>query len=345
LPPGCHIHLQRQTREQVLQGLRTLTTQNWRRLRTELNAYVALRGRSSVRLADFLHDQALELEDVYRSDTGSARSGWTALRRDCGLIAGEPGPEEGYFSRRFGALLHVDDPLRLDALCAIGSGQIHAQEFPSHQALVLQMLAYQVDGLQTQVGGPDDFLTRLERYPHCVEEILGLAKLLQARSSVSPAQIPGLEDTPLCLHAAYEIREVLTAVGWLTSSRRTPFQAGTLTLAARKTELLFVTLDKREGYHDRISYNDYAISTERFHWQSQNTAGPDTDGGRRYIESDSNGWHFQLFMRVRQDDAYRACGGVRMESVEGNRPISIVWTLDTPLPARLFREFSVLRGV
>jgi superfamily II DNA or RNA helicase/HKD family nuclease len=66
LPPGCHIHLQRQTREQVLQGLRTLTTQNWRRLGTELQTYAALRGRASVRLADFLHDQALELEDVYR---------------------------------------------------------------------------------------------------------------------------------------------------------------------------------------------------------------------------------------------------------------------------------------
>jgi hypothetical protein len=61
LPPGCHIHLQRQTREQVLQGLRALTTQNWRRLKTELQTYAALRGRASVRLADFLHDQALEL--------------------------------------------------------------------------------------------------------------------------------------------------------------------------------------------------------------------------------------------------------------------------------------------
>ena len=36
LPPGCHIHLQRQTREQVLQGVRSLTSQNWRRLKTEL---------------------------------------------------------------------------------------------------------------------------------------------------------------------------------------------------------------------------------------------------------------------------------------------------------------------
>jgi hypothetical protein len=74
---------------------------------------------------------------------------------------------------------------------------------------------------------------------------------------------PGLEDTPLVLHASYGIREVLTAVGWLTAERRTPFQAGVLALQSRKTELLFVTLDKSEGYHDRIAYHDYAISTER----------------------------------------------------------------------------------
>ncbi len=100
LPPGCHIHLQRQTREQVLQGLRALTTQNWRRLKTELQPYAALRGRSSVRLADFLHDQALELEDVYRTGTGQSRSGWTALKRDSGLIAAEPAPKRTTSSRR-----------------------------------------------------------------------------------------------------------------------------------------------------------------------------------------------------------------------------------------------------
>jgi superfamily II DNA or RNA helicase/HKD family nuclease len=93
LPPGCHIHLQRQTREQVLQGLRALTSQNWRRLKTELQTYASLRGRSAVLLADFLHDQALELEDIYRAGTGQGRSGWTALKRDAGLIVGEPGPE------------------------------------------------------------------------------------------------------------------------------------------------------------------------------------------------------------------------------------------------------------
>ena len=342
LPPGCHIHLQRQTREQVLKGLREITMQNWRRLSTELQTYAALRGRTSVRLADFLHEQALELEDVYR-DNG--RSGWTALKRDAGLIAAEPGPEEDYFSRRFGDLLHVDDPRRLDLIEQVGKSGARNDCVTPDASLGVQMLAYQIDGRHDQVGDPRAFLARLAAHPGICEELSELVGILQARCSLPFNPVPGLEDTPLCLHASYGAREILTAVSWLKASRRSPFQAGVLPLAERQTELLFVTLDKSEGYHDRIAYHDYAISAERFHWQTQNSAGPDTKSGRRYVESPTNGWQFQLFVRAQKGDAYRACGRVLLEKVEGDRPMSVVWRLESPLPARLFREFSVLRGV
>lgn len=344
LPPGCHIHLQRQRREQVLKGLRALTSQNWRRLKVELQSYAAIRGRVSVKLADFLHDQALELEDVYRASTGQGRSGWTALKRDAGLIVAEAGPEEDYFSRRLGDLLHVDDPRRLDLITAVGTGTGDLQTPGASNALGVQMLAYQVDGRHEQAAGHDAFMTRIDQHPAIAAELVELSGLLQARSTLSAKPIPGLEDTPLCLHAAYGAREVLTAVGWMTASRRAPFQSGVLPLTSRKTELLFVTLDKSEGYHDRIAYHDYAISAKRFHWQSQNSAGPDTRSGQRYLESSTNGWQFQLFVRPRQGAAYRACGPVTLESADGDRPMSIVWLLGTPMPARLFREFSVLRG-
>jgi len=344
LPPGCHIHLQKQTREQVLQGLRALTTQSWRRMRIELQSYAALKGRTSVRLADFLHDQALELEDVYRAGTGQGRSGWTALKRDAGLIAAEPGPEEDYFSRRFGDLLHVDDPQRLDTMASVGASHGLLAPLDMKGTRSVQMLAYQIDGRHEQAAGPEALVERLARCPAICCELVELSDLLQARTSLIDTRVPGLEDTPLCLHAAYGAREVLTAVGWLTATRRAPFQAGVLPLINRKIELLFVTLDKSEGYHDRISYHDYAISTERFHWQTQNSAGPDTPGGRRYLESPGNEWQFQLFVRPRKGDAYRACGRVLLESADGDRPMSIVWKLETSLPARLFREFSVLRG-
>jgi hypothetical protein len=98
------------------------------------------------------------------------------------------------------------------------------------------------------------------------------------------------------------------AVGWLTESRRTPHQSGKIALDEQKIECLFVTLDKAEGYHDRISYHDYAISPEIFHWQTQNNAGPDTPAGRRYIESPENRWRFFLFVRENKEAAYCALG-------------------------------------
>lgn len=341
LPPGCHLHLQRQTREQVLASLRSLTQHNWRRLRTELQAYAAQKGRTAIRLADFLRDQMLELDEVYRSASGAGRSGWTALQRDAGLIVTEPGPEEGYFSCRFADLLHADDPTRLGLIARAAE----AIENPSpHDALGLQMLAYQVDGQYAQAASYRDFLGRLQQHPPARAELRELAALLQTRSTLPDTPVPGLDDTPLRLHAAYGIREVLTAVGWLTAQRRVPFQAGVLALPARQTELLFVTLDKREGFNPRSAFHDYAISTERFHWQTQNSAGPDTPVGRRYLQSPGNGWRFQLFVRPRRGEPYRACGPVVLESAAGDRPMTLVWRLEVPLPARLFAAFSVLRG-
>jgi hypothetical protein len=101
----------------------------------------------------------------------------------------------------------------------------------------------------------------VERHPSIAAERVEPSGLLQARSTLC-AQACAWPRR----HAAYGAREVLTAVGWLTAARRAPFQAGVLPLTSRKTELLFVTLDKSEGYHDRIAYHDYAISAERFHW-------------------------------------------------------------------------------
>jgi len=341
LPAGCHIQLQQLTKEQILRSLRTAMNQSWRRLRSELQTYVALRGRATIRLAEFLREQAVQLDELYRSQ---GRSGWTALRRDAGLLSSPEGPEDEYFGHRFSDLLHCNDPEQVDLLVRIGESSVHYQTFSNRERCRLQMLAYQIDGQHHQTGSGEAFLTRLSRTPEISAELGELGAVLQARSTLRFRPVPGLTDVPLCLHASYCVREILTAVGWLTAERKTPFQSGVLALHNRKVELLFVTLDKSEGFHDRIAYHDYAISTERFHWQSQNSAGPDTPAGRRYLESPNNGWSFQLFVRRSKGAPYQACGPVTIETAEGEKPMSIEWKLGVPLPIRLYKEFNILRG-
>jgi hypothetical protein len=231
--------------------------------------------------------------------------------------------------------------VRLNLLLKFGRADA---SFTHDEQILLQMLCYQIDAQHHRMGSGMDFLQRLHAHPDHRAELVELSEQLQAKNTLRFQSIPGLENTPLCLHAAYGIREILSAVGWWNAARRPPFQAGVLGLQHRKTELLFVTLDKRQGYHERVTYHDYAISAERFHWQSQNSASPNTMSGRRYIESPQNGWQFQLFVRRNKGEAYRACGPVTLESHEGEKPMTIYWKLAVPLPLKLFQEFSVLRG-
>ncbi|MBL1378557.1 DUF3427 domain-containing protein [Zobellella iuensis] len=341
LPSGCHIQLQKQAREHILASLKQALNQNWRRLQQELHAYVSLTGNRRVALGDFLRDQQLELDDIYR---GGNNSGWTNLQRDAGLLPGEANPEEHYFSRRLSSLLHLDDPEQLQLFGQVAEQRARYVIDDEQRRQRLQMLAYQIDGQQSQTGSAQAFLERLAQAPAVCDELAQLSRYLDARTQHQYPSLPGLEHTPLKLHAAYHNREILTAVGFLTAEKRTPFQAGVLVLKACKTELLFVTLDKSTSLHEGVAYHDYAISQSLFHWQSQNSAGPHTSTGRRYIDSGHNGWRFQLFVRIDKNAPYRACGPVRFVRYHGSKPMNITWQLEHPLPVRLFKEFSVLKG-
>lgn len=343
LPAGCFIQLQQRSREQILSNLRKLIQQNWRRMTAELQAYASLKGRPNVTLANFLHDQALSIDDVYRT---SGNSGWTALRRAAGLVVNDIAPEEEYFGRRFAALLHSNDPAQIELMSSLADTPIDDFSRNADDMLRLQMLAYQVDGTAARVGTGRAFAQRVKDNPNSAEELAQLAHVLAGSALPRAMPIPGLEFAPLSLHGHYRLNEILSAVGFLTATSRPFFNTGVLRLKSRQIELMFVTLDKRSGFHETIAYHDYAVSHDLFHWQSQNSAAPTTKIGQQYIRSvgiDPNGWTFQLFVRIDQDNAYLSCGPATFQSSHGERPMNITWKLEVPLPAAAFSQFSVLR--
>ncbi|NLY46683.1 MAG: DUF3427 domain-containing protein [Tissierella sp.] len=53
---------------------------------------------------------------------------------------------------------------------------------------------------------------------------------------------------------------------------------------------LFITINKNESdYLPSTMYNDYAISSELFNWESQSTTSVETPTGQRYINDRSEG--------------------------------------------------------
>ena len=62
------------------------------------------------------------------------------------------------------------------------------------------------------------------------------------------------------------------------------------------------------------------------------------------MQSPENGWQFQLFVRTSKQTPYIACGPITLEKSHGSKPMNITWRLQVPLPAALFKDFSVLVG-
>lgn len=342
LPSGCHLQLHKTAREHILKSLRQAINQNWRRLQAELARYASLKGPGQLTLGRFLADQDLELADIYRSHS-TTNSGWTNLQRAAGLLNGEGSEQERYFSRRFAALIHLDDPEQWALLARVAETQGHYTLRSDHERRRLQMLAYQIDGKNSDTGGAEAFLNRLAQEANACNELKALADYQQTKAYHAYSPIPGLDWAPLRLHSSYKIREILTAVGFLTEDKRPRFSEGVLRLDDQKTELIFITLDKSEARHEGVAYHDYAISRSRFHWQTQNSASPNTKAGQRYLNQEENGWQLQLFVRTDKNAPYRALGPAKVLSSHGEKPMNITLQLEAALPERLFEAFSVLR--
>lgn len=333
LPSGCHIQFDRVSRERVLSSLRKTLQLNAVRLRQELAAWVAQRAGAPITLKGFLRANELELSDIYSNNRS-----WTSYKRDINLPVPSSGPREEELSRRMGSILHVNDPNALAAWTTVlTTGEVDVPR--------VQMLAYQLLHKSSDVVDPQSFVALLNQHPALRDELKEVVDVLRDETVVEAKHLPGVPaDWSLTLHARYERREIQTAAGHLSATARPQFREGCLPLQEEKIELLFVTLDKREGFGDRVQYHDYAMSPDRFHWQTQNMASSKNTTGKRYLESPLNGWTFQLFVREDAESAFIALGPVVLKDFKGDKPISIEWQMAVPMPAEVFRKFSVLRA-
>lgn len=332
LPSGCVLQLDAVSRKYVLESLKE-HLQKRARLVEQLQEY-AQETDVPVTLKSFLDATAREVEDVY-----GAKSSWTILRRQAGLLE-TTGDNVEDLSRRLGWLLHVDEPQRFAVWRKVAAG--HGTPTSEAEARRYSMLTFQLEH-RGALRTPAATALSLSAHNAIGEELTQLADVLEDRTNLPTTVFP-VTDWPLALHRHYGRREIMAAIGRATPGEKasTP-QGGILKLSERKAELLFVTLDKsHHSFSPTTRYRDYAISPTLFHWESQGAASVEQASGQRYTESPANGWTFHLFVRTTRDAAYAYVGPAERERHEGNRPIAITWRLRYALPASLFSRFATL---
>jgi hypothetical protein len=153
---------------------------------------------------------------------------------------------------------------------------------------------------------------------------------------------------PLQVHSDYTRDEILAGLGIWTEDNQPESREGKYYAKSLPADLFFVTLNKTESHYSPTTmYDDYAISDELFHWQSQSTTPVSSPTGQRYIHHAKSFHTILLF--VREDTSrngltmpYTFLGPVDYVSHKGSRPISIVWRLRHKLPAKLSRNIRRL---
>ncbi len=109
--------------------------------------------------------------------------------------------------------------------------------------------------------------------------------------------------------------------------------------------LLFVTLDKT-NQPATAQYDDGFISPTQFRWQSQNRTTRNGEPGRRILEHAKRGIGVHLFLRRSANvrgttQPFIYCGNLRLDRSDGERPITVVWTVEARVPDRLHDVLKV----
>jgi hypothetical protein len=345
LPAGCSIQLERMARQYILDNIRQTLRQTKVSITRELAAFAQNIGRMPT-MAEFLDHCKLDIDDIYRRDIS-----WSRLCVEAGLRPDFHDPDEERLTQGLRRIQHISSVWQIRRLLELLAPQaplpLDTELDEPTRRLVLMMLL----SLRGPRGLPDallDGLRWLRSNPTMAAELRDLLHfMLDHADAVAPAtDLPFV--CPLTLHAQYTRDEILAALGHWTLDRQPDMREGVLHLPQIRADLFLVTLNKTErDYSSTTMYEDYAINDQLFHWQSQSTTSADSATGRRYVEHTARGRAILLCVREHKrvnglSAPYNYLGAVDYEKHSGSRPMSIIWRLRHPLPAKLLRRMARL---
>jgi len=177
------------------------------------------------------------------------------------------------------------------------------------------------------------------------EEIIEVLEILCDKIDFLEKNISLPYFQPLKIHGRYTRDQILAAFGDSSFEAKSPNREGVVSLTEKNTELLLVTLEKsQEDYSPTTMYNDYAISETLFHWQSQNATKSSSKRGLSYINHQENDRIILLFIREKNSDQFGNTMGYVFLGISnykehyGEKPMSISWELNEPIPSYLWKN-------
>ena len=333
LPRGCTIHMEEKAQEYVLQNIKS-AIYNKTRLVKELRTYT-----HTPTLREFVENNGQDIRLIYKG--GNC---WSSLKKEAGLCDFPEDDNTKRFIKGIGNLVHINTVSYLNFIRQVmkSNGAVGCKD--QREETFAIMLYYSLFGDKISkigVKSIDEALRKLRYYPIFVSEVLELTEYLL--STLETKTFPVGEGMPISLeqYGCYTREDVFAIFGRQTADKKMQGSvAGVFNIDEMNTELFFVTLNKSDkDFSAETMYNDYVVSENEFHWESQNTDSHQGKG-RRFIEQKTNGKKFLLFVRENKKDGFgNTCpficfGLVDYIRSKDDKPMKINWQMHQPILPR-----------
>lgn len=346
-PFGCKIILEEKAKEEIIANIEGyLRSLNKGRIIKEIAAYYKL-AKDTFSLKGFLTYSHVPFHKVYGSMTWGELCQLAGVRKDVSVHAAQikyavkkkwlATDSFSYFKQ---LLRFADSGFKCDTT--------KFTELEQRYAVMLYYDLYDKAGNYTSIA---QMFNDLASDALFVQEFKEVVEYLKYKC-VAPEK----EDNsvyknwnPLRLHGVYTKAQIQAALGLSTLARKSPSREGVERLKDIKLEAMYVDIIKKREEGSMTAYKDYAQNREFFHWETQNRVSEGSREAEAYRNGENN---MLLFVRQQVEHPDFGCrmgftylGQVTMNSIEGSKPMQIVWHLNTPMSEATYAFASQYKAI
>ncbi len=346
-PFGCKIILEDKAKEEIIANIEGyLRSLNKGRIIKEIAAYYKL-AKDAFSLKGFLTYSHVPFHKVYGSMTWGELCQLAGVRKDVSVHAAQikyavkkkwlATDSFSYFKQ---LLRFADSGFKCDTT--------KFTELEQRYAVMLYYDLYDKAGSYTSIA---QMFNDLASDVLLVQEFKEVVEYLKDKC-VAPEK----EDNsvyknwnPLRLHGVYTKAQIQAALGLSTLVRKSPSREGVERLKDIKLEAMYVDIIKKREEGSMTAYKDYAQNREFFHWETQNRVSEGSREAEAYRNGENN---MLLFVRQQVEHPDFGCrmgftylGQVTMNSIEGSKPMQIVWHLNTPMSEATYAFASQYKAI
>ena len=337
LPLGCSIKLEKTAKEYVLN---CINKQKSNAIKTLVKEYYNEYGKTPS-ISEFLKFSGKDLQSIYNSKEYTMTGLCSSLIK--GIVLSSE--EEKLFSKAFLKFSTIDSISWIKQIQKmLKTKEVgDSKDDKIYQSMFYYTFYSEIPEKTGYNSMKEFFMYIFDKADYCSE----LSEILKTRLDA----IKFIEQDPelgypcgLKVYCSYYRSQIMAGLGINNENERDYSREGVYYSETLNTDILLFDLVKSEkDFTPSTMYRDYAISGDKFHWQSQNKDWEGSKNGKRYINQKSR---VILFARVRKQYngktmPYIFLGEGYYMSHRGNRPMSIIWKMKNELPAKVISNSPV----